>query len=292
MFYDDEVDGFDGTSGYYDSENSGKKGGFLGKLFSKLGKKSEVEVGFKMGTVEGSSYDNGRADDKPAENEDDEVKDVTGTIGKNLTYRLVGEWDRLTLTISGQGPMEDFKEDHTPWEEDSYYIKKIIVEDGVTSIGNHAFDGCFRVKNIELPNTITRIGKDAFNSCQVVRKLVIPDSVTVIEENAFFNCDDLEEITVPRSVKKLKKDVFSCLENLEILKIEADIDYIPEGLVWDNPSLKELWLPAVSKMHNLGIGECPELTDIYYAGTKKQWDKLGFGEEDDEFKDVTIHFNA
>lgn len=282
MFYDDEVDSFDRTSSYYDPEHSEKKGGFIRKLLNKISFKSEVRITnapeISIDISNDFSTDNGNV--------------VTGPAGRNVTYKLTGEWDKRTLTISGRGPMEDYEEDGTPWEEESYNINTIIVEDGVTSIGDHAFDGCSCAISIALPDTVTRIGKDAFCACYKLKSIVIPDSVTEIGDNAFFSCDDLKEVTIPKSVKKLGIDLFSCCDALETIRIEADIDYLPEGTAYSNESLKEIWLPAVSEIDELGIGDCPELTDIYYAGTEEQWKKTGFGVDDDEFDNVTIRYSS
>ena len=218
--------------------------------------------------------------------------EITGPAGNNITYRLSGEDFECELVLSGYGPMNDFVEEGTPWEEESLDVKSIIIEDGITSIGNYAFDGCYCAENIEIPDSIKRIGNSAFGGCSEIKNFDIPDSVEEIGEEVFFRCNGVTSITIPKSVKKLGKDLISACESLESVRIEADIDRLPEGIVWDCEKLKEMWIPAVSEIDELAIGECPELKDIYYAGTKEQWESINFDEDDDTFEGITIHFNA
>ena len=286
MFYDDEVDGFEKTSGCFESDSSENKGGFWGKILKKIGSRPEIKM-TNAPVVSQNVSVNGSLDEL---NDGENV--VTGPAGKNATFRLTGEWDERTLEILGQGPMDDFEEEGTPWEEETYNVLEIIIEDGITAIGNHAFDGCGCLERIDIPDSVTRIGNSAFCSCHEIRSFSIPYSVTEIGDEAFFYCRGLTSVTIPKTVKKLGKDVFSSCEALETIRIEADIDRIPEGIAWGCEKLKEMWIPAVSEIDELAIGECPELKDIYYAGTKEQWESIKFDEDNDTFEGITIHFNA
>jgi hypothetical protein len=81
-----------------------------------------------------------------------------GDEGDNLVWTLNTEG---TLTISGIGAMQD---DNLPWEVSGYNndIKKIVIEEGVTSIGRSAFSQCFYLETFELPESLTLIGLCAF----------------------------------------------------------------------------------------------------------------------------------
>ena len=77
-------------------------------------------------------------------------------IHAEITWSFVGN----TLTISGTGDMDD-----APWSHLQYAIKKVVINNGVTSIGSHAFSGCQNLENITIPNSVTSIGSSAFYGC-------------------------------------------------------------------------------------------------------------------------------
>ena len=72
-----------------------------------------------------------------------------------------------TLTISGKGPMEAIDGYNTtlPWNDVKTDIIKVVIADGVTSIGNTAFQGCTGLAEVEIPASVTSIGTDAFALC-------------------------------------------------------------------------------------------------------------------------------
>ena len=137
----------------------------------------------------------------------------------NLTWEL--SCDSI-LTISGIGAMADCNGEMTfpsrrrtsgnplddpglnppfistgngqPWELYLSMIKKIYIEDGVTTVGDNAFDGCDNAYIVELPNTLETIGSGAFSGCYQLPSLIIPESVTSIGERAFQACEGLDTI--------------------------------------------------------------------------------------------------
>ena len=89
---------------------------------------------------------------------------VEGTCGDNLTWTL--NTDNRTLVISGTGEMDSFSYvSPVPWYDYLSYIKYVTVEDGVTSIGDHAFEYCSDLTSITLGSGVTSIGKEAFYGC-------------------------------------------------------------------------------------------------------------------------------
>jgi len=118
----------------------------------------------------------------------------SGTCGENLTWTLD---DQGTLTISGTGVMEDW--DYSSVAQWYYYqasIKKVVIEDGVTTIGDFAFIDCFALTSVVIPDTVKSIGGSAFSSCTGLASVKIPDSVTFIGDQAFMYCAKLTGIWV------------------------------------------------------------------------------------------------
>ncbi|MBR5678039.1 MAG: leucine-rich repeat domain-containing protein [Paludibacteraceae bacterium] len=79
--------------------------------------------------------------------------------GDNLTWILERNG---TLTVSGTGAMYDYTQGTQPWAAYNLEIKSIVIENGVTSIGDYAFYDCCELRSVTLSDTITRIGSNAF----------------------------------------------------------------------------------------------------------------------------------
>lgn len=115
---------------------------------------------------------------------------------ENLHWKIEGN----TLTISGTGNMKNYSEDQkAPWRKRRQDIKKVVIERGITSIGNSAFFTCWNLMEIIIPDSVTSIGSHAFASCRNLTKVKLPKSITSIGEYSFDSCSDLKEITIPKN---------------------------------------------------------------------------------------------
>ena len=179
--------------------------------------------------------------------------DNEGTCGPNLTWKLEGG----VLTISGTGPMDDFydKESATrgtyttaPWDE--YNIKRIVIEEGVTSVGNLAFYNHAGVTSVELPDTLVSIGKEAFHSCGMA-EIRIPDSVSIIKGNAFAICYNLESVKLPASLDEIEYGMFQSCYKLKNVTMPASLKSIDDFVFGYCGELKEIYLPA--SLESIGL---------------------------------------
>lgn len=115
----------------------------------------------------------------------------SGTCGENLTWELTYGG---TLTISGTGNMKDYYFD-APWGDYYDKIKNIKLNNGITHIGNYAFDTLLVLESVTIPDTVTSIGESAFGYCEVLESITIPKSVTKIVMYAFDGCSALTSVT-------------------------------------------------------------------------------------------------
>ena len=155
-----------------------------------------------------------------------------------------------TLTIFGEGAMDDYKSyDSQPWADQRSSIKKVVIGDRVTTIGDHAFSEFYDLSEITIPENITSIGRFAFAWCKSLREITIPAKVerigecafhqcydythysgglktvtfaensrlTTIEEHAFYKCMYLEKIEIPASVTSIGGYAFNSCEDLKEL---------------------------------------------------------------------------
>ena len=145
---------------------------------------------------------------------------ASGTCGDNVTWILD---DTGTLTISGTGAMTDYSyTTQAPWNSRISSIKSIILEAGITSIGNFAFSNCSSLTSITIPDSVTTIGAYAFSSCKGLTSITIPDSVTSIDHDAFRFCSSLTSITIPDSVTSISSSAFFGCGGMTGLQVVKD----------------------------------------------------------------------
>ncbi len=161
---------------------------------------------------------------------------VAGTCGENLTWALD---DEGILTISGNGDMQNYYLEKTPWSSYYDYIKKVIIEDGVTSIGDRAFS-FLDLTSIAIPDSVTSIGYDAFTGCSNLTSIAIPDSVISIGEGAFYSCSSLTSITIPDSVISIGEVAFSRCSSLVSVTIPSSTTSIGDLTFRDCSSLTSI----------------------------------------------------
>ena len=173
----------------------------------------------------------------------------SGSCGKNVNYEL---YDDYTLRIFGSGRMTNF--DHiygyvgsdAPWGTESQWctkIKSVVIEDGVTRIGSHAFLGCSSLTEVIIPNSVTSIGHEAFRDCGALAKIDIPNSVTSIGTAAFQSCISLAEINLSNSLETIESDVFLWCSSLTHVNIPSSVTRIEEDAFVECTSLTEIIIP-------------------------------------------------
>lgn len=174
---------------------------------------------------------------------------ASGSCGKNVNYEL---YDDYTLRIFGSGPMTNF--DHiigawgtdAPWEDESQWIKAIksvVIEDGVTRIGAHAFLGCTSLTEVIISNSVTSIGHEAFRDCKALTKIDIPCSVTCIGTFAFDGCSSLAEINLPNGIETIESGVFYGCSSLEHITIPNSVTSIEHNAFHNCTLLTEIIIP-------------------------------------------------
>ena len=106
------------------------------------------------------------------------VQETSGECGEALIWELAEDG---TLTISGTGAMTDWKYtghgSTSIWDKNTD-ITKVVIEEGVTSIGNYAFYGCSRISEVDLADSVGRIGDSSFSGCNSLTELTLPVGVT------------------------------------------------------------------------------------------------------------------
>ena len=184
--------------------------------------------------------------------------ELSGTCGDNVTWKLEGD----TLTISGTGPMFDYKSYNGPWNSTRMDIKSIVVGEGVTTIGNSAFEGCSKVTSVSLPKTLTRIGGYAFDHCSSLKELSIPDGVTYIGGYAF-SCCTFESIKLPSGLKSLGVGAFAYCAHLKEISIPNGVKSLEVETFQYCTSLENVELPnGMTSIGGSAFTGCKAITSI------------------------------
>ncbi len=134
---------------------------------------------------------------------------VTGNISFALNY-----FD-ATLTLSGTGDMPDYTDENkAPWASDSDFIETVIIENGVTSIGNLAFSGFTALESVTIGSGVESIGEFAFEGATKLQSIGIPSNVMMIMSGAFKGCSSLEKAGMTEGLKKIADGAFYDCPNL------------------------------------------------------------------------------
>ena len=127
------------------------------------------------------------------EKEEEKIVDfATSGAWGNFTWTLENDG---TFTFSGEGQWGG----EMPWHDLREYIKRVVLEDGVTTVGSMAFWGCSNLVSVDIPESVTSIGWDVFAECTSLTSVYIPGNVTSIGQNPFWGCSRLTAIQVDAS---------------------------------------------------------------------------------------------
>ena len=177
---------------------------------------------------------------------------LTGECGEHAYFSL--NLDTNTLTISGSGAMYSYENDYTPWDEYEFDIFTIVVESGITAIGDRAFESC-TVNDVTIANTVTSIGNYAFSGCENLSAVEIPNSVAYIGFGAFAYCKGLTSVEIPAGITEIEKYTFMNCKNLQSITIPASVSAIGE----------------------YAFDGCTALETVNFTGTGEQWDDMPIG---------------
>ena len=140
----------------------------------------------------------------------------SGTANENgsLTWKLYND---SSLVIEGNGAMTAFKYyGITPqWKGYRYYIAKLNMLEGLTSIGGEAFVYFENLSSVSIPETVTSIGELAFGACEKISTLYIPEGVTSIGGGAFYGCSGIKSLVISKNVNSIKTNAFYYCISLE-----------------------------------------------------------------------------
>lgn len=239
---------------------------------------------------------------KPSQSNTGTVRLIdSGKCGNNLKYTLDSAG---TLTISGKGEMTnwnlEFEGDKAaaPWNNYKSSIEKVVIESGVTTIGEDAFNRCTSLRSVSIANSVTKLNRRAFKLCSALTSITLPDSVTHIGYDAFMDCSNLSSIKLGKGVTKIMDSAFYRCSSLTSLVMPNTVNAVGNCVFTDCVSLKSVTLS--DNLYDLGncmfencynlktvyiaahtkffghetFSGCDSLEDINFGGSEKDWGKI------------------
>ena len=193
-----------------------------------------------------------------------------GDLAGGLQWQMDATY---TLTIinptpGSPKPMPDFNNwDEQPWASFRREIQAVTIEDGVSSVGETAFDGCMEMKSVTLPKSVTTIHEGAFGGCNKLTSVTLPADgrLDTIGKEAFRDCSALTSISLPKSATTIERSAFRGCEALTSVTLPADgkLQTIGVNAFGGCVKLKSITLPhSVTKIESDAFGSCKELTSV------------------------------
>jgi len=182
--------------------------------------------------------------------------DTSGYCGRMAYWELKDG----VLTITGSGSVS-----YIAWENYRDQIKKVVIQDGITSIPNAGFINCEQLTSVSIPNTVEYIGFSAFTNCKKLKAVTLPESLTGMGSYAFMDCTALTKITIPDSLTIIPYMAFAGCTNLNEILFPDGLTEIEYGAFTNCKGLVEVHFPATLKsLGDYAFAGCKRLTKIYF----------------------------
>ena len=251
----------------------------------------------------------------PEETEDEadtleESMVTSGECGDGLTWTLTGDG---TLTISGSGKMTNYTGGYAPWYNMRDRILSVVVEQGVTSIGDdafwycgltsveipesvesigeHAFDHCTSLTGVVIPEGVKSIGYYAFAYCSRLTSVTIPESMTIMYSEVFMYCTSLTSVTIPGGVTSTGASTFENCSSLTSVVISKGVKSIGYSAFENCSSLTSVEIPdSVTSIGNAAFNNCTGLKNVYYGGSEAAWGQIEIDSNNTSLTSAAIHY--
>ena len=234
------------------------------------------------------------------------------------------------LSITGTGAITNYtNQTFVPWRRYCEQITTITIAQGITEIGNYAFNGCEKVTQITIPDSVTVFGYGSFDNCSSLASIDIPASVTEIGNAPFYRCYSLKAITVDSENDNFISDESGALYNKDKtmliqyptgrteanFSIPDTVETINFGAFADCKYLFNIILPdSVTKIDSMcfagcsslevitlsknltmigemAFSDCVSLKDAYYTGTQNEWNQISLRSNNNCLTNSIFHYS-
>ena len=235
-------------------------------------------------------------------------KNRSGLVGPNVSYMLD---ENHSLFLFGSGNMSNYAPSTVPWsvwKDDIWYL---TVLPGVERIGENTFNGCTKLEQIRLYDGVKRIESNAFTGCTALAYVTLGSGMEEIGENAFYQCAALHQVTIADLADwfdiRFRNAYANPLNYAQYLRVNDYENTVTElntlGVmgVTEIKSyafcgyrlLRSVSIPgSLTKIGSGAFHNCAQLTDVYYAGSMLQWNKVSVGVSNESLQSAAMHFSV
>ena len=218
----------------------------------------------------------------------------TGKCGANITWELD---DNMTLTLSGSGGTWNYwtESSQSPFYSLADKIKKVVIKDGITGLGDYLFYNCSLISAVEFPNSLSTIGRGLFSCCSSLKSISLPNNLSKLGSGVFYrtgleelvipegipyvpsalcqSCGSLKKVTIPQSCTAIYDYAFYKCEKLESIEIPSNVELISYDAFQYCTSLTSVTIPENVK--SLGFAcfdHCSNLRNVFIMGSpQEEW---------------------
>lgn len=211
---------------------------------------------------------------------------ASGSCGDSVFWELDSSG---VLTISGTGKMSDYSSYGTnvvPWKDNKASIKSVVIENGVTAVGEYAFDDCPNLTAVTMADSVEYLYDYAFRNCAALKSVSFSDSLRWICEACFMDCTALADVVLPEELSDIGDDAFANCKSLSEIVLPDSVNEISSG-VFEGSGIRKVSISA--RLKSVGykaFADCTKLTEITFRGNSAEG-LQGFGFDDNIFKNVT-----
>lgn len=160
-----------------------------------------------------------------------------------------------TMTIKGTGAIKNNA--YSSFTGSYSAIIKVVIEEGITEIGNAAFYNITTISSYDLPSTLTRIGNQAFYKNTSLQSITIPNSVEELGSSAFEQCTNLRSVVLSENITEIKSKTFYNCTNLLSIVIPEKVTSIGDYAFYLNYYLSDFTM--LSKNITLGVNPIKDI---------------------------------
>lgn len=178
----------------------------------------------------------------------------------------------------------------------------VVIPEGVTEIGDGAFENCTGLTGVTIPDGVTAIGERAFAGCTGLTGVTLPDGLAQFGEGVFMDCTGLTEVSFPNRLNGvIPMGMFKGCTGLTSVTIPAGVSWIMTGSFEGCTGLASVYISR--SMYNIGspfsdgsggaFSGCMSITDVYYEGSEDQWNKMvRISGDNGALASAAIHYNT
>lgn len=201
-----------------------------------------------------------------------EVLQFSSGNSRQCGDNIFWEYKEGTLTLNGTGEMYDYSTycnendeivTDAPYTDGFEKVKKVVVNEGITGIGQCAFAWFEKLETVELPTTLTKLGDFAFAECHRLKTVSMHEGIKEIPFGCFDTCYSLESIDIPQSVETIGQNAFLYCTSLKQIQLPDNLQHLVCGAFFCCSSLREITIPATTKEIESGtFNQCMSLSKV------------------------------